>query len=242
MKLKYRLIKIFLLLIVLGFLMNFAVRRHNDKCIDNVSILIDNSDYIHFITNAMVYDIVNRSSKNEKKASKIKDIDISKTEENLDTIPFISNSNVYIDLNGSLNIHVSQKIPIVRIKTPNDEFYLDQYGTKFPLSQNFSLPCLLVSGDIKAEEYKKLVKLSQLISEDKILKNHIISIDKDKKNSYNLLLNVAGVYIEYGDLKNNHQKLTNLKEFYKQYLDYVGFGVYKKISLKYDNQIVATKR
>ncbi|CVK15737.1 cell division protein FtsQ [Apibacter mensalis] len=242
MKLKYRFIKISLLVILLGFMMKFAVRRHNEKNIDNVNIHIENSDYVHFITNAMITDIINQSSKNGKKIIKIKDIDISKTEKNLDTVPFISNSNVYIDLNGSININVGQKIPVARIKTPNEEFYLDQFGTKFPLSKNFSLPCLIVCGEIKAEEYKKLVKLTRLITEDDILKNHIISIDKDKKNNYNLLLNVTGGYIEYGDLKNNHQKLTNLKEFYKQYLDYVGFGVYKKISLKYDNQIVATKR
>jgi cell division protein FtsQ len=242
MKLKYRFIKIFSLVIVLGYLMKFALQRHNDKRIDKVNIHIENSDYVHFITNEMIYDIVNQSSKNGKKVIKIKDIDISKTENNLNTIPFISNSNVYIDLNGCININIGQKIPVVRIKTPDEEFYLDQFGTKFPLSKNFSLPCLIVSGDVKVEEYKELVKLSQLITKDDILKNHIISIDKDKKNSYNLLLNVAGEYIEYGELKNNHQKLTNLKEFYKQYLDYVGFGVYKKISLKYDNQIVATKR
>lgn len=242
MKLKYRFIKISLLVILLGFMMKFAVRRHNEKNIDNVNIHIENSDYVHFITNAMITDIINQSSKNGKKIIKIKDIDISKTEKNLDTVPFISNSNVYIDLNGSININVGQKIPVARIKTPNEEFYLDQFGTKFSLSKNFSLPCLIVCGEIKAEEYKKLVKLTRLITEDDILKNHIISIDKDKKNNYNLLLNVTGGYIEYGDLKNNHQKLTNLKEFYKQYLDYVGFGVYKKISLKYDNQIVATKR
>jgi len=242
MKLKYRFIKIFSLIIVLGFLMNFAVRRHNDRNIDTVKIHIENSDYIHFITNTMVKDIVNLSSENGKKAIKIKDINISKTESNLDSNPFISNSNVYIDLNGSININIDQKIPVVRVKTSNEEFYLDKFGSKFPLSRNFSLPCLIATGEIGNKEFNNLVKLTQLIADDDTLKNHIVSIVKDKKNCYNFLLNIPGVYIEYGELKNNHQKLTNLKEFYRQYLDYVGFGVYKKISLKYDNQIVATKR
>ena len=88
MKLKYRFIKIFLLIILLGFLMNFAVRRHNEKSINSVNIYIENSDYVHFITNAMITDIINQSSKNGKKIIKIKDIDISKTEKNLDTVPF----------------------------------------------------------------------------------------------------------------------------------------------------------
>ncbi|MDR1876778.1 MAG: cell division protein FtsQ/DivIB [Flavobacteriaceae bacterium] len=242
MKLKYRFLKIFLLTILLGFLMNFAIRRHNNKDIDKIRIHIENSDRIHFITNNMVEDIINRSSKNGNKANKIKDIDIIKTEKNLDSNPFVSQSNVYIGLDGVVNIVISQKTPIVRIKTPQKEFYLDKDGTPFPLSPNFSLPCMMVSGNIRPDEYPKLAKLCHLISVDNLFKNHIVAIDKDKRNSYNLLLNINGVYIEYGELENNRQKLINLKEFYNQYLDYVGFDAYKKISLKYDNQIVATKR
>lgn len=242
MKLKYRFLKIFLLIISLGFLMNFATQRHNNKEIHKIQIHIENSDKVHFVTEPMVKNIINISSKNGKKALKIKDIDIIKTEQNLDANPFVIQSNVYIDLEGIVNVTVSQKIPVVRIKTANEEFYLDQQGNKFPLSKNFSFPCLMVSGDIKPDEYVNLTYLCKLISVDNLFKNHIIAIEKDKRKSYNFLLNIPGVYIEYGDLANSPQKLTNLKEFYKQYLDYVGFNAYKKISLKYDNQIVATKR
>lgn len=242
MKLKYRFLKIGLLIILLGFLMNFAIKRHNNRPIDKIHIYIENSDKIHFITNEKINNIINQSSQNGTKAYKIKDINIIKTEEILHSNPFISASNVYIDLNGEINVTLSQKIPIARVKTSKEEFYLDKDGNKFPLSPDFSYPCMFVGGDIHADEYKNIAKLCELISVNNLFKNHIIAIEKDNTNSYNFLLNIEGTYIEYGEIKNNRQKLTNLKEFYKQYLDYVGFDAYKKISLKYDNQIVATKR
>jgi cell division protein FtsQ len=222
--------------------MNFAIRRHNNKNIDEIRIHVENSDRIRFITNDMIKNIIDRSSKNGTKAYKIKDIDIIKTEYNLYSSSFVSQSNVYIDLDGVVNVTVSQKIPVVRVKTPKEEFYLDKNGAPFPLSSNFSFPCIIATGNIQPDEYQKLVNFCQLISVDNLFKNHIIAIEKDKRKTYNLLLNIESVYIEYGELENNHQKLTNLKEFYKQYLDYVGFDAYKKISLKYDNQIVATKK
>ncbi len=242
MKLKYRLLKIVLLVLLLGFLMNFAIKRHNDKNIDEIRIHIGNSDQVRFITNEAVKNIINKSSENGIKATQIKDIDIVKTKNTLRSNPFVSQSNVYVDLDGVVNIMVEQKIPWVRVRTLKEQFYLDKNGTRFPLSPDFSFPCMMVGGNIQPNEYQKLAEISQLISVDNLFKNHIVAIEKDNKNSYNFLLNMEGVYIEYGELKNNRQKLTNLKEFYNQYLDYTGFDAYKKISLKYDNQIVATKR
>ena len=49
-------------------------------------------------------------------------------------------------------------------------------------------------------------------------------------------------YIELGTLNNFEQKLHNLKLFYDQYIDYIGTGDYEKLSLKFVNQVVATKR
>lgn len=242
MKLKYRLIKILFLILSLFFLMNFAIKRHDNRDINEINIQIDNSDRIQFITKDMVKQIVGQSSHNGIQANKIKDINTIKTEESLNANPFILKNNVYIDLNGEINIHVVQKQPIARIKTNKDEFYLDNYGNSFPLSKNFSLPCLLVNGEIHEDEYEGIANLVQVICKDNLLKNHIVGIEKVKKDLYNLILNVSDCYIEYGKIENNKQKLTNLKEFYTKYLDYVGFSTYKKISLMYDNQIVATKR
>ena len=49
-------------------------------------------------------------------------------------------------------------------------------------------------------------------------------------------------YIELGTLNNFEQKLHNLKLFYNQYIDYIGTGDYEKLTLKFVNQVVATKR
>ncbi|MDR3272760.1 MAG: cell division protein FtsQ [Flavobacteriaceae bacterium] len=230
------------MIVSLGFLMNFAIRRHNDKKVDKINVTIGNSDKVYFVTEKIIRKTIDGSSKNGKKAEEIKDLDIIKTEENLDKNPFITWSNVYVDLDGNVNVDVVQKVPVVRVKTAKEEFYLDENGGKFPLSSEYSYPCLLAGGNVKPDEYRKLAYLAHNISVDNLLKNHIIAIEKEKKNSYNLFLNLEGVYIEFGDLKNCRQKLTNLKEFYKQYLDKVGFEPYSKISVKYNNQIVATKR
>ena len=75
-----------------------------------------------------------------------------------------------------------------------------------------------------------------------LLKTHIIAIQKVGQRSYNLIVNTGNYYIELGTLNNFEQKIHNLKLFYSQYIDFIGTEDYEKLSLKFVNQVVATKR
>src|SRR5690625_5807572 len=82
----------------------------------------------------------------------------------------------------------------------------------------------------------------EIIKADKLLKNHVIAMRKEAPNSFNLLINKGDYIIEFGELERIEEKFENLKLFYEQYLGKVGLDYYEKINLKFNNQIVATKR
>jgi cell division protein FtsQ len=111
-----------------------------------------------------------------------------------------------------------------------------------PLSKLNSATVILVKGDVSENEYDELSKFIAIINEDKLLKNHIIGIEKVGKKSFNLIVNRGNFYIELGTLNNFEKKLKNLKLFYEQYIDFVGTEDYEKLSLKFMNQVVATKK
>ena len=48
--------------------------------------------------------------------------------------------------------------------------------------------------------------------------------------------------IYFGLLTNIHEKLDNLYQFYKQVMPVKGWQTYRDISVKYNNQIVCTKK
>ena len=47
------------------------------------------------------------------------------------------------------------KESFLEAETRND-FYVDGKGTEFPISKNYSFPCMLVTGDVDKSEYIKL--------------------------------------------------------------------------------------
>lgn len=97
---------------------------------------------------------------------------------------------------------INPYIPIARIKSNKGEFYLSSKGTKMPLSKLNSATVILVKGDVSENEYDELSKFIAIINEDKLLKNHIIGIEKVGKKSFNLIVNRGNFYIELGTLNN----------------------------------------
>src|SRR5690606_571913 len=111
-----------------------------------------------------------------------------------------------------------------------------------PLSSLYSAEVMLVGGNIEESDFEGLKELIKFISADKLLKKHIIAVKKQQPNSFILLVNKGDYVIEFGELKDFDKKFEKLKLFYKQYLGKVGMNYYKTINLKFNNQIVATKR
>lgn len=241
MKGKLTILKAFLGVVVLAFLVSFSAQRHACKEVKEIKIKIDHESGTYFVNDSLVRILIDG---NKLKVSEIPlgNMNISEVEKILDKNSFIKKSQVFQDINGEMSIGITQETPIARINTGNDEYYLTEELTKIPLSNLYSAEVMLVGGRIEEEDFKALNELIKFISADKLLKKHIIAVKKQQPNSFILLVNKGDYIIEFGELKDFDKKFEKLKLFYKQYLGKVGMNYYKTINLKFNNQIVATKR
>lgn len=240
MKTRWTLFKLFIGLLIFGFLVSFSAIRHSNKEITHVRVKIDDESGQRFINDSVVRRIL-KANPLEIQNLTLGSLDVAKVEKHLDENPFIQKSNVFQEVDGGLNILIQQKKPILRINTTADEYYLSDDLRRIPLSNLYSSEVLLVAGDVVEEDYLGLSQLSNYIMADKLLKKHIIAVKKVSPNSFILLVNKGEYIIEFGELENFEKKFDKLKLFYEQYLGDVGLNYYEKISLKFKNQIVATK-
>ncbi len=190
---------------------------------------------VYFIDEKDIKDLV----KQYNPTRKIGDVKIPELEKKINEIPFVDSANVYMNLNGNLNVDIKQRVPVFRLSKNGKDFYVDEKGVEFPISRNFSYPCMLVMGDVDASEYQKLGKLIEKIDKDDFSKKYFIGIKKEKDN-YNLLTSDGNYKVEIGDLENIDFKVKGFKTFVEKYLVYQNPEKYKKISVKYNNQIVTT--
>lgn len=237
MKRKYRFLKIFLTLVILVFLLNFSLKRFNNQPLDKVEVQMLQKEDVKFINERDIKQIIQKNTP----SNKIGDLSISKLEQEISSLPIIDSANVFLELNGGLNLHISQKIPIFRLKKEGKEFYINEQGEEFPLSKVYSHQCMLVMGKVNEEEYPKVIDLVKSINSDEFSRNFFVGAEKLGKN-YFLLTNDGNYRVELGELENIDFKIKGFKTFVEKYLIYQSPQKYSKISLKYDNQIVTTLR
>lgn len=236
MKNKWRILKILVTVILFGVLLSFSLKRFNNAKMENVSINMNQTKTpVYFVDEKDIKDLVKQFNPTKK----IGDVKIPELEKKINEIPFVDSANVYMNLNGNLNVDIKQRIPIFRLNKNGKDFYVDEKGVEFPISRNFSYPCMLVMGDVDASEYQELGQLVEKIDKDDFSKKYFIGIKKEKDN-YNLLTSDGNYKVEIGDLDNIDFKVKGFKTFVEKYLVYQNPNKYKKISVKYNNQIVTT--
>lgn len=241
MKIKWRLLKTAIGILVLAFLVSFSAKRHACKPVSEIKIKVDHESGKYFVNDSLVRKVV-EGKQIRISSQALGNIDVAKVEEVLDRNSFVNKSQVFRDVDGVMKIQINQETPVARVNTGVDEFYLSEQLTEIPLSNLYAAEVLLVGGNIEESDYAGLKELSSFISADKLLKKHIIAVKKEEPNSFILLVNKGDYVIEFGELKNIESKFEKLKLFYDEYLGKVGLNYYEKINLRFNNQIVATKR
>jgi len=188
---------------------------------------------------------------------KLTEINLVEVENMVNEIPLVANAEVYTSLTGKMKIHVTQRSPILRIiNSSNQSYYIDQTGVGMPVTPGSPSRVLVASGNIKAkysdtlniqnmEEsslLKDLFKLSSFISHDQFLKAQIEQIYVTKTGGFELVPKVGRHLIVFGGIEDMENKFDKLLVFYHQGMNKTGWDKYKTINLKFENQVVCSKK
>lgn len=238
MKKKWRLLKILATVIIFGLLLSFSLKRFNNAPMENVSINMvypKGVEKVYFIDEKNVMDFIRKANPSRK----IGDIDIPALEKEINNFPSVDSANVYLNLNGALNVDIMQRVPAFRLNRGGENFYVDRKGNEFPLSRIYSHPTMLVQGNVKRSEYLQVAELVKKIETDDFSRKYFIGIAKEGAD-YNLLTSDGYYRVEIGTLDNIDLKVKGFRTFVEKFLVFQEPEKYSRVSVKYDNQIVTT--
>lgn len=225
------------------------VKKDEIKCMD-VKVIIPDVD--SFIGRVEIDDMITQTSGNLV-GLKLHNIDIHKIENVLKANPYIQAAKVYADMDGVINVRISQREPVLRIiNLTNQDFYIDRNGLKMPVSPNFTPHILVANGYIlepfgnkvdtlRTELAKDLFKAAVFIEGDTLWREQIEQMYINQKSEIELVPRVGNHKIVLGDADFLNVKFSNLLAFYKKALPTVGWDAYKTINIKYINQVVCER-
>ena len=230
----------FLLLIVgLGFLYSFSLKRNSNKIVEKIVVKFEAGDN-NFLTHAMVNKLLIQNDSTVKNQAKSV-LDLYSLEKRVLKNPYVENASVFLTIGGTLKSTIKQRTPVARIINKNNSYYVDKQGVKVPLSSNYSARVMLISGIKNDKDIKEILPLISFILDDNFLQKEVVGIHKFDDGQYQFSVRSGNYKIDFGKLSEMDIKFKKLKAFYNKTFEDKTIQNYKKINVKYHNQVVCSK-
>jgi cell division protein FtsQ len=182
----------------------------------------------------------------------LKDFDLQRMEDTLESEPWISNAELFFDNNRVLHVKVTEKEPVARIFTvTGNSFYIDTALSRLPLNNKFT-PRLPVFTGFPSDRKRWKGKDSVLMNEVKDISVHMLGdpfwmaqidqVDIDGERNFQMVPKVGKHVVQFGNGQEIDKKFRKLYIFYRDVISKTGWNRYGEINVAYKGQVVATRK
>lgn len=184
----------------------------------------------------------------------LSEIPVQKIEKEIEKLPYVSDAEVYADVDGVMQVSVHQREVVLRVINKNGrEYYVDRTGKKVPVTLKYVPHVLVANGNIK-EGYSKpleqvesnivkdLVKVVDRVTGDQLWENQIVQLFVNEDHDIEIIPRVGKEVLIIGSADSLDYKLGRLEIYYKNILPKTGSDAYAKVNVKYGGQIICERR
>lgn len=234
-------------LCLLGGYLIFAVfffdKEPKEQVCGRFEIIISDDTDEKFVEAADLAKFIDQKGLNPY-GKQMKDINTYEIQEALLSNKLIKSAEVFVTNNGGIKAVIKERIPVLRIiPSQGESYYIDKEAEKMPLSNLNTAYIPVVTGNVKEEFAKtELYSFALFLQKNKFWNAQIEQIVVQNENDIILITRLGNHEVILGGLDNYESKLNRLKTFYTKVLPETGWNRYSKINLKYDKQVVGTKR
>lgn len=249
----------------LGAIFAFIQKQENETLCSkvNISIFRDPMKENFFVEEDNIRELIAQRFGQIENAP-LSTIDVNYLERLIYTNPWVARANVYLSIDGVVDIEIEQRQPILRIiNTSGESYYMDSEGKPMLWSPNFTPRMLIASGNIREgyDEWNNtrhgetinndtlktltilddLYMMAKFILADEFWSAHVEQMYVNNNGEIELVPKMGNQKIIFGTSDEMEDKFWKLKTFYKEGLNYTGWENYDTLNLKFQNQVVCTK-
>jgi len=232
---------LFLLGYIIVVILVLGPKKNENFCSAVDIVVVDTLDR-HFIDSKDILLSLNKTDLFPV-GKKMNDINTATIDKKLAENPLIKRIECYKAINNRIKIKIYQKIPLIRVMSDADDFYVDTEGKIMPAVFGLVVYLPVVTGKVNKEfAQSKLYDFALFLKDNKFWNAQIEQIHVLPNNEIELITRVGEHRILLGKLDDYPEKLDNLKLFYEKGLNQVGWNQFSIINLKYKNQVICTKK
>lgn len=217
-------------------------RSDEEQACNGLNIVVNDNQHTNFVNENEIRELlVKKNLFPEGKA--LKDIDLAKLESVLVASPYIEQALCYATPEGQVTLQVTPRIPILHVlNAAGEDFYIDDHGGTMPRGHHI-IDLIVMTGHVNRATAGPLYSpLARTLISDPYWSEQIQEVHVDASGEISLTPRVGDHIILLGDTSKINDKLSRMRTFQSEGLDKAGWNIYKTISVKYANQVIATKK
>ena len=229
--------------------LTMTARENDDDICKEMSITVEDADgdtgVSRFVTPAeLARELDDLPSK--AKGIALANINTQDIRRRLLDLDKIEDAEVVRYSDGSIRIHVTPIVPVLRVFDGPSSYYVNRAGKRVKASARYHKNVPMIQGHFDPSDTvftpMSLMPLVNFIASDSVWNSYISMIKVKSPTDILLIPNIREHVINIGSTDRLREKLDNLQLFYSKVLVKQGWEKYDTISLKWNGQIVATKR
>ncbi len=220
----------------------WARNKSRDEVCTEVKVEIENAEGANFVTATYVIEELERKHifVNNKP---VWQINVEEIEKVLLQSQYIETAECMFVNGGTLKIKVSQIVPVMRVFDSTQSYYVNKQGKRMTASASCNTDVPIVQGSFtNSFTPQRMLPLIQYVEQDPALKALVTMYCINDTNNIIIIPSIKGHVINIGNCSNYESKFKKLQLFYNKVMPVKGWMYYDTISVKWDHQIVATRR
>ncbi|WP_298361381.1 cell division protein FtsQ/DivIB [Runella sp.] len=241
---------------LVGTIFLFVEMQQKSKRCKGIIVKLDETAEYPFFTEQDIENLLTLKGVDAVVGMSFSKINLKGLEKRVLKNRLINKCEVFRDLSGNLVVSIDQQHPVGRL-IPNATLskeqslsasqggYLTESGEIVPLSARFAARTVLISGDffdktqnLKTVKGQHLIVFLKNLQQNPFWKAQVAEVIVDKDSELTLVPQVGQHQIDFGLPDDIEIKFKKLKIFYKTILPLKGWNKYKRVSVKFKNQIV----
>ncbi len=177
------------------------------------------------------------------KGAPLNSINTQNIEKYLGKLSNFESVNCMLSSGGILKVKVKPLVPVMRVFVGDNSYYINKDGKHIASSSEFFTDVPVVTGSFSREfPPTAVLPLIRHIEKDPFLRDLTsMVVARDARNLI-IVPRVFGHVVNMGDTSDIAEKSRALSLFYRKVMPYKGWQEYDTISVKFRDQIVATRR
>ena len=216
-------------------------KSRGEEC-TGIEVQVINADSTSFVTpQGVLNDLKGQGIKLVGK--RMGDIDASEIEEALRLSPYLENADIVKCQDGKVLIRVSQLVPVFRVFDGGSSYYVNRAGKHMSATNYYHSDVPVVQGHFTRKfPPTHLLPLIDYVESDSLLHSLVTMYIMRDTNNIILVPSISGHVVNIGNVSGLENKFAKLKLFYREVMPKRGWNTFDTISVKWNHQVVATRR